>query len=255
VAYPNVKQASYSPADVVVPDFLPDLPEVRKELAEYYQAISRMDQGIGFVLEALEKSGRAKDTLVLYVGDNGMPFPTAKASLYDMGLRVPLIVAGAAQGVNDALVHTPDIAPTAIEWMGLTPPKYPLHGRSLLAPAQRDEIFFSHTFHEINNYYPFRGVRTARWKYVRVLYPELEMPLPTDLFASPTWRAIRDRARHRLKHEAEELYDLQADPFETKNVAKAHPEVLGDLRARTQRFRKETSDGWLVVDHQMEGRL
>jgi N-sulfoglucosamine sulfohydrolase len=262
-SYRNVKKVTYSPADVMVPDFLPDVPEVRRELAEYYQAINRMDQGIGFLLEELEKSGRAKDTLVLYVGDNGMPFPGAKASLYDTGLNVPMILArpAGAASVSNELVHTPDIAPTAIEWMGLAPPKYPLHGRSLLAPPARGEIYFSHTFHEVNNYYPFRGVRTPRWKYVRVLYPELEMPLPSDLFGSPTWQGIRKRGdsamgRRRtaavLRHGAEELYDIQADPLETRNVAESHPDVLAGLRAKTQQFRKDTSDGWLIVDRQRE---
>ncbi len=250
-AMPNVKKNVYSPADVIVPGFLPDHPAVRRELAQYYQAIDRMDQGIGFLLEALEKSGRAKDTLILYVGDNGMPFPNAKASMYERGLKVPLVLAapGAKGNVSDALVHTPDIAPTVIDWMGLPKPDYGLHGRSLLdQAAAREEVFFSHTFHEINNYYPFRGVRTRRWKYVKVLFPELEMPLPTDLFGSATWQAMRGRAS--LRHAADELYDLERDPLETVNVAAQNEAVLRDLKAKVQEFRRRTKDPWLVVDQQ-----
>src|SRR5260370_34493361 len=89
--YPNVKKNVYAPAAVFVPPFLPDLPEVRAELAEYYQAIDRLDQGVGFLLEALEKSGRAKDTLVIYMSDHGMPFPGANGSCYDSGLACTLI--------------------------------------------------------------------------------------------------------------------------------------------------------------------
>lgn len=268
--YPGVKKRTYSPADVVVPDFLPDRPEVRQELAQYYEAIDRMDQGIGALLEALEQSGRAKDTLVLYVGDNGMPFPGAKASCYDTGLRVPMIAAapaGARKGaVSEALVSTVDLAPTAIDWMGLKPPDYPLHGRSLAPLLQVeapgwDEVYYSHSFHELNNYWPFRGVRTRRWKYVRVLFPELEMPLPTDLFDSPVWQGIRGRGDAQmgkrrtaavLKHEPEELFDLQNDPLETVNLAREQRDVRRELASRVLEFRQRTKDPWLVVDKQRE---
>jgi N-sulfoglucosamine sulfohydrolase len=259
--YPNVKRTVYSPADVIVPPFLPDRPEVRKELAEYYRAINRLDQGVGFLLEALEKSGRAKDTLVIYMSDHGMPFPGAKGSFYDWGLRCPLILSTPEmhkRGVrNNALVHWPDILPTVIDWMGVPGPSYPLHGRSLLpilerpSPAGWDEFFFSHTFHEINNYYPMRGLRTRRYKYVRFLYPELEMPLPSDLFGSPTWQAIRQgKLKFTLKHAHEELYDLERDPGETTDVAARQENVVKEMRDKVQQFRRETKDPWWIVDEQ-----
>ena len=264
--FPNVRPHKYAPGDVTVPSFLPDRPEVRQELAEYYQAIDRLDQGIGFMLEELEKSGRAKDTLVMFLSDNGMPFPGAKASFYDSGMRVPLIVHRPGMGagaVNQALVHWPDIAPTVADWMGLKPPAYGFQGRSLLpvleqsSPAGWDEIFFSHTFHEINNYYPNRGIRTRRHKYVKFLFPELEMPLPSDLFASPTWQVSRKlermgvrRTQAVMRHAAEELYDLEKDPNETTSIAAQQPGLLADLRAKVLRFRRETKDPWLIVDEQ-----
>ena len=266
-AYPRVKQRAYSPAAVTVPPFLPDRPEVRQELAQYYEAVDRLDQGIGFILEALEESGRAKDTLVMYVGDNGMPFPGAKASFYDSGLQVPLIVSSPEarrRGLaSNALVNLTSLAPTALDWMRIPPPQYPLHGRSLLpvleqdSPGGWDEMFFSHTFHEINNYYPFRGIRTRRHKYIRFLYPELEMPLPSDLFASPTWEVSRRaetmgaRSTHNVLHHAkEELYDLEADPNETRNLSAA-PEsapVLAALREKVRTMRRETADPWFIED-------
>jgi N-sulfoglucosamine sulfohydrolase len=269
--YPNVAKRVYSPADVVVPPFLPDRPEVRKELAEYYQSIDRLDQGVGFFLEALEKSGRARDTLVIYMSDHGMPFPGAKGSPYDSGLACPLIVSTPEMKrrgfTSSALVHWPDILPTALDWMGVPGPSYPVHGRSLLpvleqdSPAGRDDFFFSHTFHEINNYYPMRGIRTRRHKYIRFLFPELEMPLPSDLFDSPTWQAIRrenlrDMGRRNtaavMRHAHEELYDLENDPHETANVAGSpgQTETLKQLRARVQQFRQDTKDPWWIVDRQ-----
>jgi len=269
--YPDVKKTVYPPADVIVPPFLPDLPEVRQELAEYYQSISRLDQGIGFLLEVLQNSGRAQDTLLIYVGDNGMPFPGAKASCYDSGLNCPMIIRSPAarkRGVaSNALVNFTSILPTALDWMGIPPPEYPLHGRNLLpileeeSPAGWDETFFSHTFHEINNYYPFRGIRTRRYKYIRFLYPELEMPLPSDLFASATWQAVRRNSLAKMgvrrtaavmHHNHEELYDLQRDPWETTNLAKSpdHAAILRELREKVQRLRRETKDPWWIVDEQ-----
>lgn len=267
--WPNVRKRKYAPADVPVPAFLPDNAEVRAELAEYYESIDRLDQGIGLFLETLEKSGRAKDTLVIYLSDNAMPFPGAKASFYDTGLNVPLIISSPlAQSrglVSQALVHWPDIAPTVLDWMGLPEPSYGMHGRRLVPileqelPPDRDEFFFSHTFHEINNYYPFRGLRTRTHKYIRFLFPELQMPLPSDLFGSPTWQGIRARGDIRmgvrktadvLHHQREELYDLANDPFETTNLVldPEHGQLLAGMREKVRDFRKRTKDPWFIEE-------
>lgn len=267
--YPNVKRTTYSPADVIVPPFLPDRSEVRQELAGYYQAISRLDQGVGFVLDQLEKSRRAGDTLVIYMSDHGMPFPGAKGSFYDSGLACPLIISMPGlkrRGIaNHALAHWPDIAPTVLDWIGVSKPSYPLHGNSLLpileqeTPAGRDQFFFSHTFHEINNYYPMRGLRTRRYKYIKFLFPELEMPLPSDLFYSTTWQGIQSRGdavmgrrstQSVLRHASEELYELAKDPYETSNIASSSPDVLADMRKRVKEFRQTTADPWWIVDRE-----
>ncbi len=269
--YRSVRKRKYSPADVVVPEFLPDLPEVRADLAGYYEAVDRLDQGLGFLLEALEKSGRAKDTLVLYLGDNGMPFPGAKGSFYDSGHRLPFVLSSPVQArrgvVSGAMVSFTDVLPTALDWWGIEGPAYRLPGRSLLpvladsSPVGWEEVYFSHTFHGVIYYYPYRAIRTRRYKYVRFLHPELEMPLPSDLSGSPTWRAIRRRGvatmgRRKLSsllhHAKEELYDLETDPLETTDLAPA-PEnrgVLAALREKVSRFRRDTNDPWLALERQ-----
>ncbi len=264
--YPNVTKRTYDPADVIVPGFLPDTPEVRTELAEYYEAIDRLDQGVGFLLDALEDSGRAEDTLVIYMSDHGMPFPGAKGSPYDSGLHVPLIIRTPDQSKrglrSQALVNWTDILPTVIDWAGVDAADYETHGSSLLPileqerPAGRDEIFFSHTFHEIVNYFPFRGIRTRRYKYTKPLHPELTMPLPSDLWKSPTWAGVRSRGLDKmgrrktqdvLHHAKEELYDIVADPMETNNLtgSSSHAATLKELREKVVNFRRETGDPWL----------
>ena len=271
--YPNVTKRKYDPADVIVPGFLPDTPEVRAELAEYYESIDRLDQGVGFMLDALEESGRADDTMVIYMSDHGMPFPGAKGSPYDSGLHVPLIVGTPDQtkrGLrSEALVNWTDILPTVIEWAGVDPADYETHGRSLLPVLEQerpdgwDEIFFSHTFHEIVNYFPFRGIRTSKYKYTKPLHPELTMPLPSDLWKSPTWGGVRARGLEKmgerrtqdvLHHSEEELYDVVADPMETNNLAgsRTHENVLAELRDKVTDFRRETKDPWLGYFERVE---
>ena len=91
-ALPGVKAVKYSPDEIVVPDWLPDLPEVRRELADYYEAITRADQGLGEIVTLLKETDHWEDTLTAYVSDNGPPFPGAKTNLYEPGTRLPLVI-------------------------------------------------------------------------------------------------------------------------------------------------------------------
>jgi hypothetical protein len=114
--WPEVTRESYDPAKVIVPAHLPGLPEVRRDLADYYESISRLDSGVGLLLDALRETAHGDDTLVIYMSDNGRPFPGAKTTLYDDGIHLPLIVASPAQGKrgvrNGAMVSWVDIMPT-----------------------------------------------------------------------------------------------------------------------------------------------
>jgi N-sulfoglucosamine sulfohydrolase len=156
--YPGIEAKRFDPKDVRVPPFLADRPDVRADLAEYYQAVNRLDQGVGRLLEVLRATGRDKDTLVLFLSDNGIPFPGAKTTLYDSGLHLPLIVyrpgLKKAGLVNRALVSWVDVLPTILDWAGLKAPAK-LPGRSLLPileeedPPGWDEVYASHCFHEV----------------------------------------------------------------------------------------------------------
>lgn len=260
----------YSPDAVKVPDFLSDRPEVRAELVEYAQSVTRMDQGVGLILKALEKHGKDKDTLVIYISDNGIAFPGAKTCLYDPGIHLPGIVRSPTQTkrgiVNNAMVSFTDLAPTILDWTGAAPPDYPLHGRSILPileeenPSGWDEIYFSHTFHEITMYYPSRGIRTRRYKYIHNLAHELPFPFASDLYAAPTWQGVLERGDRKygprsvkdyMYRAEEELYDLENDPDEVKNLARKrkYRTVLNDLRTRTLDFRRRTKDPWLILNN------
>lgn len=263
--WPGVKPVTYDPAKVHIPSHLPDLPAVRQDLAEYYESLSRLDTGVGMLLDLLAESGRADDTLVIFLSDNGRPFPGAKTNFYAPGLHLPLIVRapGSVASVNDAMVSWTDIAPTVLDWAGVAPPPYKLSGTSLLPilgkpgdPA-RDAVFASHEFHEINQYYPMRAIRTHTHSYILNLAHPLDYPIAGDVAGSPSWKAIsadpairlgkRSQAAY-LKRPAEELYDLTHDPEELVNLAADpdHAAVRDTLRARLLEMRKATRDPWLA---------
>lgn len=265
-AWPSVKRVTYDPPDVAIPAHLPDIPEVRQDIAQYYESISRLDSGVGMLLDALRATGHAEDTLVIYMSDNGRPFAGAKTTLYDEGIHLPLIVAapGQRKGVrNHAMVSWIDIAPTILDWTGGGgPDAYRLVGRSLLPildqaqPAGWDRIFASHSFHEIQQYYPMRAVRTRQYKYIVNLAAELNFPIAGDIQSSPSWRAIEARPavglggrtlEAFLHRPAEELYDLTKDWRELRNVATdpAYRDVLERMRADMAEFRAMTHDPWL----------
>ncbi len=264
---------TYSPNDVNIPGFLPDWPVVRQELAEYYQSVSRMDYGVGLILKALKEAGKDKDTLVIYLSDNGIAFPGAKTNLYDPGVRLPFIVCSPLQkkrGIeNNAMISFVDLVPTILEWTGADAPPYPLHGRSFLPileeenPSGWDEVFFSHTFHEITMYYPSRGIRTRRYKYLNNLAHQLPFPFASDLYACATWQEVLNRKSQTygprrvadyIHRPAEELYDLENDPLELNNLAgtPAAKSALEEHRRRTLEFREQTKDPWLILNNYAE---
>ncbi len=263
--HPGVVPAVFDPAKLTVPGFLPDLPEVRADLADYHQSVNRLDQGIGMILKALEETGQAERTLVIFLSDNGLPFPGGKTDLYEPGIRLPLVVrspAGAKKGMtNAAMVSWVDVLPTVLDWAGVKTPKG-LPGRSFLPvldqenPAGWDEIHASHIYHEITMVYPMRAVRTRTHKLIRNLAHELPVPVASDLTQGASWRAIWKRRLTELgprtmdayvHRPLEELYDLEKDPLETKNLAAdpAAAAVLADLRKRMETWREETKDPWL----------
>ncbi|GMV98607.1 MAG: sulfatase [Phycisphaerae bacterium] len=257
----------YDPQQVPVPPFLPDRPEVREELAGYYQAISRADAKLGRLLAVLKDAGHWDDTLVIFLSDNGMPFPGAKTTVYEPGIHLPLVVRSPEQkrrgGVCNAMVTWADLTPTLLAYAGAQPPAYPLHGRSFLEvldqsdPPGWDEIHASHTFHEITMYYPMRAIRTRRYKYILNLAHGLPYPFASDLYGSLTWQGILRRKDtmmggravqaflHRPRHE---LYDLETDPQERVNLADRpeHAKTLAELQARLRAWQEKTRDPWVV---------
>lgn len=251
----------YDPARVVVPPYLPDHPEIRKEIARYYEEISRFDAHVGRILEALERQGELDRTCVVYLSDNGMPFPRAKTTLYDSGIRTPLLVRYPAVarpgGVRDGLVSAVDLAPTILELAGVAPDS--MEGRSFVpmlrsaeAPG-RPAVFAEANWHDYAQF--SRAVRTERFLLVRHYYWDKPLWNSVDSIHSPTWSALLELERAGRLTPAqrflfveprpfEELYDLREDPASLVNVADdpRYREDLYRLRTLLDNWRVETGD-------------
>jgi len=258
---------TFDPKDVIVPPYLPDTPQCRDELAKYYGSVQRADKGLVRLIGILKETGHWHDTLVIYISDNGIAFPGAKTMLYEPGIRLPCVVRNPyakKKGIaTNAMVTWADITPTILDFAGTLPEKQNFHGRSFLQVLQEenpkgwDEIYASHTFHEITMYYPMRVVRTRRYKLIWNIAHKLDYPFASDLWASSTWQAVLksgDKVYGKRSIEAYihrprfEFYDLENDPYEINNLADdpKHAKVFEELKGKLKAFQKRTKDPWIL---------
>jgi len=242
----SVRDALYS----LPPANLPDTSETRHDMAAYKASARTLDQGVGAVLEALDAGGLADNTLIIFTTDHGLSFPGAKATLYDRGLGVMLILRGpggfTGGRVNDALVSHLDVYPTVCELAGIELPDF-LQGRSLLPLVRgetdriRDLLFAEMTWHAA--YEPQRAVRSDRYKYIR-RFGGRRAPVLVNCDDSPSKDLLLAYGWAEREVPFEQLYDLVFDPNEAMNVAKdpRYADVLADLSARLEGWMVDTDD-------------
>ena len=232
------------------PPFLPDVPEIRQDVAAYKASARSLDQGVGSVLNTLHETGLDRNTLVICTTDHGLAFPTAKASLLDRGIGVMLVMRGPGVPVGvaeDALVSQIDIFPTLCELAGIDAPAW-TQGRSLVGllqgtePAgERAEIFSELTYHAA--YEPQRAIRTGRFKYVR-RFDDYPYPVLANCDDSASKDAYLERGWAERPVAREALHDLFFNPGEGRNVVD-EPEyapVAVDLRRRLDEWMAATDD-------------
>jgi arylsulfatase A-like enzyme len=250
----------YSPADsgaVDPPDYLPDIPDVRGDLAAFYGAIATADAAVGRLLDMLSQTGLDASTWVVFFTDHGPAFPRAKSTLYEAGTGIGMIVRpptnrNLPHRSYDELFSGVDLVPTLLGLLGLKVPADVdgvSHAGALLAPDTqaepvRDHVYTTKTYHD--SFDPIRAIRTKDFSYIEnyARRPLLDMPL--DIQQSPSGLAVAPFVQG-LRPERE-LYDLHADPTETVNLLTEDTgnedadAIAADLAVRLHDWRQRTSD-------------
>jgi N-sulfoglucosamine sulfohydrolase len=258
------------PAQMKLPAYYPDTPEVRRDLANYYDLVTAVDYQVGVVLDALGKAGIADNTIVFLTGDHGRGLPRSKRWVYNQGIHVPLIIRWPGHikpdSVREDLVCFLDFAPTMLALAGIEVPRE-MQGQVILGPKQATErkYIFAARDRMDETYDRIRAVRDKHFQYIRNFEPKLPYAQRIDYMElMPTmkvWRklhaegklnAVQDQFFSATKPR-EELYDVDADPDEVKNLAgdPKYKDKLEELRTALGRWMEETKDLGAVSEREL----
>jgi N-sulfoglucosamine sulfohydrolase len=265
---------SCDPAKITIPPYLHDNSITREALATYFGEISKLDEQVGALMKMLDDTKQSQNTIVLFVSEQGSSFPYGgKWSVYDNGIHASAILRWPGKvkpgSTSSALMQYVDVPPTCLAAAGIDPTEIDVgcpdangatgfDGRSFLpvllgeTDTLRDHIFAQHTTVGTNGAigpYPIRTVRGTRYKLIRNLAPELTYTIGGLHKGQPieSWQAdaksnpsLAARVTHLFNRPAEELYDLESDPFETKNLA-SDP-AMAQIKTRLQ----NQLDAWML---------
>lgn len=281
----------YDPKKLKVPPWQHDNWVTRTNMANYYAEITQLDKQVGDALEALEKSGQANNTVVLFVSEQGSSFPYGgKWSLYDNGIRTSSFIRWPGKikaGSNsEALMEYVDVAPTFLEMAGVDATKVDtscpdvngkrgFDGQSFLpillgkTNQLRDYVFAQHTTIGIigaKEPYPIRAVRDRRYKFIRNLAPENRywVYFLHGTITAKSWEqagandpAVAARFQWMSHRPGEELYDLETDPYETNNLAtdSKFKQIKSRLSHELDAWMKQQGDKGMETELAAKSRL
>lgn len=253
----------HAPADCVFPPYLLDRPQYRKDMMQYYNEIGRLDDYVGKVREEVARQGISTNTFILFMADNGRPFPRCKNTCFDSGLQTPFIVrfpslTDPRKGCSTkSLVSAVDIAPTLLDLAGVAAPDS-FQGRSfrpiLLNPDSeiRDQVFGEKNWHDFQGHE--RSVRTEDYLYIRNSFPELPLTPAGDCWGEgmyPKLLSLQEKGELpegcgwvEPGQPAELLFDVHRDPHELRNLSEnpEYAEILRHMRQRLDRWVDKTGD-------------
>jgi uncharacterized sulfatase len=268
---------NYDPKSIKLPPYLVDTPETRAELTKYYAEITYLDWQVGQVIQLLEKTGRADNTLIFFFSEQGNDLPHGKWTLYDAGIRVAAVARWAGKiksgTKNDAIVQYVDVVPTLIELAGGNPSLVKtgradtsgndkFDGKSfadiLLGKKNklREYAFAQHTGRGINQgppVYASRAVTDGHWKLINNIHYDKEFyNAATKSAVYKSWvkkgqagdSFAKEQADRYVKRPEWELYNLDVDPHELKNVAEQpdNKEILSKLKTELANWMKQQGD-------------
>lgn len=269
------------PAKMRIPAYHPDTPEVRQDWAQYYDKVSEADADAGELLKEVEAAGLAEDTIVFYYGDHGSGMPRSKRWPSNSGLHVPLVVYFPKKwqhlapkeyqpgGKSDRMVSFVDLAPTVLSIAGIKPPEW-MEGHAFAGPHQTEPqpYLFGGRNRMDERLDVVRSVTDGRYVYLRNFYPHVSQAQHVSYqFETPTtaiWRKLYDAGKTneaqslfwRTPKAPEELYDLQSDRDEVKNLANSpqHRATLEKLRAAVRTQAAKSRDVCFLPEGEMHAR-
>lgn len=248
-------------AKIALPPYYPDHPIIRADWANYLESVEEMDRKVGTILDRLEESGLADNTIVFFFGDHGRPHFRGKQWLYEGGLHIPLIIRWPgklkAGEIDQGLLSMIDFAPSSLAAAGLDIPET-MQGSNIFAPDFKGHTAIYAARDRCGDAIDrIRCVRTERFKYIRNFMPEipyttfsgykkLQYPATTlmALMHSQSQLTPEQTLFMAAKRPAEELYDLKNDPHELHNLASdpSQSETLKKLRRLLEQWIKTSKD-------------
>ena len=238
-----------APGDVTPLPWLPDRPGIREDIAGLNGLVYEVDRCVGRIVDGVDEAGLRENTVLIFTTDHGTAMPRAKGTCYDPGVKTALMVSTPGRfepGVKTELVSNVDFLPTLCEMAGARAPD-DIDGQSFLALLEgrackpREDVFLEMTWHD--RYNPMRAIRTSRWKYIHNFGERPLVYLPLDVYVGRAGEEVRDEY-YASRRPEEELYDLEADPLETTNLAgdARHSAPLTQLSARVSDWMRATDD-------------
>jgi arylsulfatase A-like enzyme len=257
---PRSLGALTDPQQVKLPPYYPRDPVILDDWAQYLDTVRYTDKLVGEIVDQLEAEGILEDTVIILFGDNGISHARGKQFLYDEGIRTPLIIRGPGieiGKVRDDLVEHIDLAATSLALAGMQVPDW-MQGDDIFAPDYKPkEAVYAARDRCGETVDMIRSVRTKQYKYIRNFFPDRPLLQPTnykdtkqilirlrELHVAGKLNDLQEELLFAPKRPSEELYDIEADPYETVNLAgKAeHQRTLLDLRSRLQVWMEQTHD-------------
>jgi arylsulfatase A-like enzyme len=275
------KRNGIDPDKINVPGFLPNTDEIRNDLADYFHLIERFDKEVGELIEMLEKSGKLDNTIIVLTSDNGMPFPHAKANLYDHGTRVPLIVSYSGNqflkhNVNTSFINLIDLMPSFLD-MAEVKNQPMVDGISIvpimkgLKKSNREEVYLERERHCLCRIdegmlagYPMRALRDHEFLYIKNFRPNRSPAGDESIPGTPSVYGDVDGGPSKAllidnkddvalkyyfdlsfgKRPGEELYDIKNDPFQLKNLAGniAYQDILKKMNNKLLGWMEKEND-------------
>ena len=265
---PDPLETPFDPANVILPTGVPDTPLSRQDMASYYDEVQRFDRYVGKVVKELKRQGVFENTMIILLGDNGRPFPRSKTTLYDSGMKTPLVVhwpeGNFAEGASsESLVSAIDLAPSILEIAGIEVPS-PVQGISLIPVCRHPALEIREVLFGEENWHVQRAcarmVRKGNFVYMRDFTPGSYRFQMVDHETGAYAELLRLKAEDRLSpvekeafstnRPVESLYNLEEDPNQLHSLVDnpEYAEILKEMRSLLSDWQQQTGDSIPDID-------